>query len=46
MKSDMNAIKNFDATTIPDAFENMPKLISPRVHAWLDIAVTGYFAIF
>jgi hypothetical protein len=45
MESDMNAIKNFDATTIPDAFENTPKLISPRVHAWLDIAVTGYFAI-
>ena len=32
-----------DETTIPDAFRNMPKFISPRVHAWLDIAVTGYF---
>jgi len=29
--------------TIPDAFRNMPKFISPRVHAWLDVAVTGYF---
>src|SRR4051812_45553156 len=23
--------------------ENMPKPISPRVHSWLDVAVTGYF---
>jgi hypothetical protein len=23
--------------------EKMPKPISPRVHAWLDVAVTGYF---
>jgi hypothetical protein len=29
--------------TIPDSFANVPKLISPRVHAWLDVAVTGYF---
>ncbi|MBZ5490142.1 MAG: hypothetical protein LAO76_04330 [Acidobacteriia bacterium] len=32
-----------DETTIPDTFANIPKLISPRVHAWLDVAVTGYF---
>src|SRR5437016_1951369 len=32
-----------DETTIPDTFENMPKPISPRVHAWLDFAVTTYF---
>src|SRR5437588_8453929 len=32
-----------DETTIPDAFANVPKLIPPRVHAWLDLAVTGYF---
>jgi hypothetical protein len=32
-----------DETTIPDTFANVPKLISPRVHAWLDVAVTGYF---
>ena len=32
-----------DETTIPDAFANAPKFISPRVHAWLDVAVTGYF---
>jgi hypothetical protein len=32
-----------DETTIPDAFRNVPKTISPRVHRWLDVAVTGYF---
>ena len=32
-----------DETTIPDAFHGAPKLISPRVHAWLDVAVTTYF---
>jgi hypothetical protein len=32
-----------DETTIPDAFRRTPKLISPRVHAWLDVAVTTYF---
>ena len=32
-----------DETTIPDAFHDMPKFISPRVHSWLDLAVTGYF---
>lgn len=34
---------NIDETTIPDAFQNVPKVISPRVHRWLDVAVTGYF---
>ena len=34
---------NFDETTIPDAFRKVPKLISPKVHRWLDIAVSGYF---
>ena len=32
-----------DETTIPDAFQDVPKFISPRVHSWLDLAVTGYF---
>ncbi len=32
-----------DEATIPDAFRRVPKLISPRVHAWLDLAVTTYF---
>jgi hypothetical protein len=32
-----------DETTIPDAFRSAPKYISPRVHAWLDFAVTTYF---
>jgi hypothetical protein len=34
---------NINEATIPDAFENVPKLVSPRVHAWLDFAVTTYF---
>ena len=32
-----------DETTIPDSFRRVPKYISPRVHRWLDVAVTGYF---
>lgn len=32
-----------DEATVPDAFRRVPKLISPRVHAWLDFAVTTYF---
>ena len=35
---------NVDETTIPDAFRGVPKTISPQVHKWLDVAVTGYFA--
>ena len=35
----------FDEATVPDAFRDVPKLVSPRVHAWLDVAVTGYFAV-
>lgn len=34
---------DFNEATIPDAFKNAPKFISPRVHAFLDAAVTGYF---
>lgn len=34
---------DIDEATIPDAFRNVPKMISPRVHKWLDIAVTSYF---
>jgi hypothetical protein len=30
-------------TTIPNAFRRVPKIISPREHRWLDIAVTAYF---
>lgn len=29
--------------TIPDAFQRAPKIISPGVHRWLDVAVTAYF---
>lgn len=36
---------DFNEATIPDAFRNVPKLISPRVHSWLDFAVTGYFLV-
>lgn len=34
---------DIDEATIPDAFRKVPKMISPRVHKWLDIAVTSYF---
>jgi hypothetical protein len=34
---------NVDETTVPDAFQNVPKMVSPNVHRWLDVAVTGYF---
>jgi hypothetical protein len=45
IRSGVDAIRNsgINETTLPDAFRKMPKLISPRVHAWLDAAVTGYF---
>jgi hypothetical protein len=36
---------DFNEATIPDAFRKVPKLVSPKVHAWLDIAVSGYFAV-
>jgi hypothetical protein len=29
--------------TIPDAFRTVPKMISPKSHAWLDLATTAYF---
>jgi hypothetical protein len=37
--------KGLGEATIPDAFRGVPKLISPRLHRWLDLAVTGYFAV-
>ena len=36
---------SLNESTIPDSFRRVPKLISPRVHAWLDVAVTAYFGI-
>ena len=36
---------NITEATVPDAFRGAPKIISPRVHAWLDVAVTSYFAV-
>ena len=35
--------QTLNEATIPDAFRNVPKLISPHVHAWLDAATTLYF---
>ena len=32
-----------DWWTIPDAFHDVPKIISPRTHAWVDVGVTAYF---
>jgi hypothetical protein len=32
-----------DESTVPDAFRDVPKLISPKMHAWLDVATTAYF---
>jgi hypothetical protein len=45
VKAAVTAIKNtnFNENTVPDAFRNVPKAISPKVHAWLDFAVTTYF---
>jgi hypothetical protein len=35
----------FNEATIPDAFRNAPKFISPHAHRWLDVAVTSYFTV-
>jgi hypothetical protein len=42
MRAQMENV-DVDEATIPDAFRRVPKMISPRVHAWLDFAVTSYF---
>jgi hypothetical protein len=36
---------NFAPEKTVDIFERAPKPISPRVHRWLDVAVTSAFAI-
>jgi hypothetical protein len=36
---------HINEATVPDAFRNVPKVVSPTVHRWLDVAVTGYFAV-
>src|SRR3954465_6686969 len=36
---------HINQATVPDAFRRAPKIISPRLHAWLDAAVTGYFVV-
>jgi hypothetical protein len=36
---------NFRPENTVDVFDNAPKLISPRVHRWVDVAVTSAFAI-
>jgi hypothetical protein len=35
----------FSEATIPDAFRGAPKIISPGVHRWLDVAVTAYYGV-
>jgi hypothetical protein len=37
--------RGFNEATVPDAFRNVPKLISPGIHRWLDVAVAGYFTV-
>ncbi|HLZ41845.1 MAG TPA: hypothetical protein VKQ11_12835 [Candidatus Sulfotelmatobacter sp.] len=42
MREQMDKVDVTEAT-IPDAFRKVPKYITPKIHAWLDFAVTGYF---
>lgn len=42
MRDQMDRV-DIDEATVPDAFRNVPKYITPKVHAWLDFAVTTYF---
>ena len=42
MRDQMDKV-DIDEATVPDAFRNVPKYITPKVHAWLDFAVTTYF---
>jgi len=44
MQSKLRELK-INRNTIPDAFRKSPKLISPGVHRWLDVAVTAYFTV-
>ncbi len=41
----MSKLDDIDVSeaTIPDAFRKVPKYVSPRVHSWLDAAVSAYF---
>ena len=34
---------DIDEATVPDAFRNVPKYITPKAHAWLDFAVSTYY---
>jgi hypothetical protein len=45
MKQAGRQVRELDVNegTIPDAFRDVPKVISPKVHAWLDFATTTYF---
>ncbi len=36
---------NFDPKALPDLFQKAPKPISPKTHAWLDVAVTSAYAL-
>ncbi len=44
VKSELRDL-DINESTIPDAFRNSPKFISPRIHAWLDFATTTYFVL-
>jgi hypothetical protein len=35
----------FNEKTIPNAFQDSPKILNPTVHGWLDVAVIGYFLV-
>jgi hypothetical protein len=39
-----SVVQHIDEATVPDTFHDLPKFISPKIHRWLDVAVTGYFA--
>jgi hypothetical protein len=36
---------HINQATVPDAFRKVPKVISPQIHRWLDVGVTGYYAV-
>jgi len=42
VKSKLEQI-HVNETTIPDTFHDVPKVISPRIHKWIDMGVIGYF---
>src|SRR6185437_10960153 len=47
VRENHSRIKDLHITsaTVPDVFRKSPKFISPKVHRWLDVAVTGHYAV-